>query len=187
MRLLVMRHGETDWNLAHKMQGRTDIELNAEGERQAREGRELLKNEKIDVVIHSPLRRAARTAEIVASEHSIMREVDERLTERALGSWEGKRAEDIRDEELDLAWTYGVEVEVDGIESLSDVFSRIEEFLDELRAKYSGKTVLAVTHGGVIKVIEAKLGEISEDACLCGVKTKNCEIRCYELEDRAEE
>ena len=63
MRILITRHGQTDWNLEHKVQGKADIDLNETGKKQAEETREKLWNEKIDLIICSPLKRAKQTAD----------------------------------------------------------------------------------------------------------------------------
>ena len=71
MKLYVMRHGQTDWNVAGKIQGSTDIELNETGIKQAEATKEKLLGENIDVIISSPLKRARKTAEIIASGRDI--------------------------------------------------------------------------------------------------------------------
>ena len=65
MKIYVMRHGQTDWNLAGKAQGRTDIELNDTGIEQAKQTKKQIDNYKIDLIICSPLKRARKTAEII--------------------------------------------------------------------------------------------------------------------------
>ena len=65
MKLYVIRHGQTDWNVAGKCQGRTDIELNSTGIEQAKKAKTQLKDYKIDLIICSPLKRARKTAEII--------------------------------------------------------------------------------------------------------------------------
>ena len=65
MKIYVVRHGQTDWNVAGKCQGRTDIELNNTGIEQAKNTKEQLKNYNIDLIICSPLKRAIKTAEIL--------------------------------------------------------------------------------------------------------------------------
>lgn len=65
MEILLTRHGQTEWNVLKKVQGKADIELNEKGIQQAEETREILKNEKIDLILCSPLKRAIQTAEII--------------------------------------------------------------------------------------------------------------------------
>ena len=75
MKIYVIRHGQTDWNVAGKCQGRTDIELNETGIEQAKQAKEQLKNYNIDQIICSPLKRTRKTAEII----------NERSEERRVG------------------------------------------------------------------------------------------------------
>lgn len=94
MRLLLTRHGQTDWNVKGKIQGLTDIELNETGIKQAEDTREKLLNENIDVIISSPLKRARKTAEIIAKGRNIPLLIDPRITERCFGKFEGKTAQE---------------------------------------------------------------------------------------------
>ena len=65
MKILITRHGQTNWNVLGKIQGQTDIELNENGKKQAKEISEYIRNENIELIITSPLKRAKETAEIV--------------------------------------------------------------------------------------------------------------------------
>ena len=89
MKILVTRHGQTDWNVLEKLQGQTDIELNSVGRMQARETRDLIKNEKIDLIITSSSKRAKETAEIINENFNVDIIEDRRLMERKFGEFEG--------------------------------------------------------------------------------------------------
>ena len=89
MKILVVRHGRTNWNDLNKVQGLADIELNEEGKSQAKITAEKLKNEKIDLIISSPLTRTKQTAEIVRDGRDIDIIFDDRLKERDYGEFEG--------------------------------------------------------------------------------------------------
>ena len=89
MKVYIVRHGQTDWNVQHKAQGRSDIPLNETGRRQAEELRDKIKDIKFDAVYASPLKRARETAEIATDgEYKIV--FDDRLMERSFGDFEGK-------------------------------------------------------------------------------------------------
>ncbi len=90
MKLLLTRHGQTDWNVAGKVQGTTDIELNETGKKQAKKTGEKLLDYNIDVIIASPLKRAKRTAEIIRGNRNIPILLDEGIKERCFGEFEGK-------------------------------------------------------------------------------------------------
>ena len=85
MEILLTRHGQTEWNLLKKVQGKADIELNEKGVKQAEETRDSLKNEEIDLILCSPLKRAIQTAEIINQGRNIKMIIDERVSERDFG------------------------------------------------------------------------------------------------------
>ena len=171
--LYVVRHGETDWNVQRRVQGRTNIKLNANGVRQAEELAKHTKKLPIDVCICSPLDRAAQTAKIIFDGETIF---DDRLLERYYGEIEGKWPK-----EWAGAWRIHNPVEV-AFESVLSVYSRVKDILDEIRTKYAGKNVLIVAHGGVIICIRAYFEGIPESGDLHDLpKTGNCEILSYQL------
>ena len=87
--LYIMRHGRTDWNERHKLQGRTDIPLNEDGRRMAEAAREEYLDVPLDICYCSPLIRAKETAEIVLRGRDIRIRTDERLREMSFGEYEG--------------------------------------------------------------------------------------------------
>lgn len=87
--LYIMRHGKTEWNAMHKLQGRMDIPLNEEGREMAEKAREEYKNLNIDICYCSPLVRAKETAEIVLRGRNIPILPDDRLVEISFGKYEG--------------------------------------------------------------------------------------------------
>ncbi len=90
MLIFAVRHGQTDWNLEGRFQGRTDIPLNRNGEKQAEESGAILAQFKLRQVVTSPLARARTTGQIIAEAAGISTiSTDERLAERHLGSYEG--------------------------------------------------------------------------------------------------
>lgn len=103
MEILLTRHGQTEWNLLKKVQGRADIELNKKGIQQAEETRDFLKNEKIDLILCSPLKRALQTAEIINQGRNIRMIIDERVSERDFGEFEGMPNTDF---DFNAFWSY---------------------------------------------------------------------------------
>ena len=87
--LYIMRHGKTEWNVRHKLQGRTDIPLNEEGRKMAEKAHEEYKDINIDICYCSPLVRARETAEIVLRGRNIPILTDDRLVEMSFGEYEG--------------------------------------------------------------------------------------------------
>ncbi|MBP5726927.1 MAG: histidine phosphatase family protein, partial [Clostridia bacterium] len=87
--LYIIRHGKTDWNVRHKMQGRTDIPLNEEGRQMAEAAREEYRDIHFDICFSSPLIRAKETAEILLRDRNIPILTDDRLLEMSFGRFEG--------------------------------------------------------------------------------------------------
>lgn len=174
MKIYYVRHGQTDWNLARKMQGgESERELNETGIEQARETRELLKNTKYDLIISSPMRRAEQTTNIINEGNDIPIIIDERIRERKLGEIEGHIITEEMEEQI---WNYNLNYNIPGGENLHEFEKRILKFLEEIKQKYSDKTVLIVAHGGVGKIIKAYLYGMPESKKLSEIEMKNCEI-----------
>lgn len=153
MEILVTRHGQTDWNAIEKLQGQTDIELNDVGRRQAEETSKLIKDEKIDLIITSPLKRAKETAEIINKNFNVTIIEDKRLMERNFGKTEGLTKSIIRkmkenNPEINDIWNYNKNIDFNGMETMHDFCNRIYECLDEVIKRYKDKNILLVTHGG---------------------------------------
>lgn len=179
MKVYYVRHGQTDWNFARKMQGGgTEKDLNETGLNQAEETRKELENVNYDIVIRSPMHRAEQTAEIINQGRNVPIIVDERMRERKLGELEGHP---ITDEMESRIWNYELNAPINGGESLHEFEKRILDFLEDIKQKYKDKTVLIVAHGGVAKVIKAHLYGMPESKDLSEIGMKNCEIIEAEL------
>lgn len=170
--IYIIRHGETDWNLGGRYQGRIDIELNDTGLEQAKKMHDELKDIKFDVVFSSPLKRAYKTAQIICDNDII---VDNRIIERCNGKLEGKLKSNFKD---NVDFTDFKENKYD-IEPLLDFRERIKEFLDEVMPKYKNKNVLIVTHAGVSIYLKCYFVGEPDDGNYSKLKLKNCEVFKY--------
>lgn len=142
--LILVRHGETDWNFEKRIQGSTDIPLNETGRAQASAAAERLAAEHWDAIVTSPLGRAQETARIIARRLGLGEpQVDGRLVERAYGEAEGMDA-------AALAERFPGMEGVPGIEKRSDVTRRVLPALEGIALEHPGERVLIVAHGGVI-------------------------------------
>lgn len=147
MLLYLVRHGETDWNLARRIQGSTDIPLNATGREQAATTGQLLARRKWDAVYSSPLSRAYETASIIADELGLPAPVPvDALVERAYGEAEG-----LADPEL--ATRFPGDTPVPGRESRGAVVARVLPALMELAEAHPDEAIVVVSHGGVIRSV----------------------------------
>ena len=176
MDILLTRHGQTEWNVLKKVQGRADIELNSTGIEQAEITAEKLFNEKFDLIIVSPLKRALQTAEIINKNKNVSMIIDHRLAERDFGEFEGLKTSDFNFEEF---WSYKANVEYKKAENIKDFFKRIYDFLDDIKVKYNDKKVLLVTHGGVSIPIKCYFRGIPDENTLLPLAIGNCEIEKF--------
>ena len=145
--LYLVRHGETDWNRARKIQGSTDIPLNATGREQAATSGRLLARRQWDGIYASPLSRAFETAEIIARETGLSSPVAiPALVERNYGTAEGMTGS-----EIDRLFPDGAEVP--GRETREQVAARVMPALHELAAQHPGENLIVVAHGGVIRTV----------------------------------
>jgi broad specificity phosphatase PhoE len=150
-RLILVRHGVTDWNREGRYQGQSDPPLNDEGLQQAHRLIELLKPEGISRVVSSDLKRASETARILAEGLRLESPgTDARLREIDLGRWEGRLAIEIAREDA-LAWDARlgdpVNVAAPGGETTLQVAQRVWACLDELAAQAGADTIAVVSHG----------------------------------------
>lgn len=152
--LYIMRHGKTDWNEKHKLQGRTDIPLNGDGREMAEKARAEYADVHFDVCYCSPLKRARETAEILLKGRDVPVIADDRLVEMSFGIYEGvENCFNIPDcpiRKLFMEPEKYVEP-VEGGESFEQLFARTGEFLDEVVRPQlkQGKDILIVGHGAM--------------------------------------
>lgn len=151
--LYIMRHGKTDWNAKHKLQGRTDIPLNEEGRKMAEDACREYRDVNIDLCYCSPLNRAKTTAELVLAGRDVEIIPDERLMEMSFGVYEGiENSFQIPDCPVNVLFKNPEKyVAVEGGESLEELYARTGEFLREKvePALKQGKDILIVGHGAM--------------------------------------
>ena len=172
MELYIVRHGETDGNVNKIMDGIRDIPINKNGEKQALIAREQLKDVKFNLIICSPLTRTKQTMNII-NIHNYPVIYEPQIMERDCGEFMGKSFDSL---DRDLYWNYLDETKYEKAENIKDFFKRIYNFIDYIKEKYSDKTILLVTHGGVSKVIHCYFNGIPENGNLRHIGLSNCEI-----------
>ena len=190
MVIYVIRHGETDWNTKHWLQGATDIPLNQNGIEVAEITAEALKEVPFDVIFSSPLQRAHQTAEILRRDRKIPLIVDERLREVSFGSFEGLCCmgdgynipdPDFRNFFEDPAHYTPPE---DG-ESIAELCVRGTDFLTWLidQPEYQDKTVLISGHGALVKALLSSLLITDLKDFWKGGVHKNCAVSIIDVAD----
>ena len=151
--LLLVRHGETDWNLAHRVQGHTDTPLNAVGRAQARGLADSLAATALVAVYSSDLSRALETAIAVARVHGLEVTVDPDLREKNFGSWEG-----LTDTEIAARFPDAVRGRWGDGETTEEVAERAIAAIERIRQRHPDGPVLVVSHGGALRAILDHLG-----------------------------
>ncbi|MBQ2667963.1 MAG: histidine phosphatase family protein [Clostridia bacterium] len=178
MKLYVTRHGETAMNAAHRVCGRTDIDLTETGVEQAKEAGRKLQGLGIARILVSPMIRAQHTARLIAEEIGFdpeKLETEPRLIEQDYGiyentDWDGA---DFKRNKAQFAVRYP------GGESMMDLAGRLYPLLDELKTK-GGEPTLIVCHGGICRVIRTYFEDLSNED-FPAFRLPNCAILEYDL------
>ena len=185
--LILVRHGVTAWNRERRFQGQIDIGLDDEGRAQAVLTGRRLAVWHIDAIYASDLSRARQTAEPIAAERGLAVRIEPRLRERHYGSFEGRTHEELERLQTE-AWRRWRRREPDfalpgGGESLRVFHTRVVAALGDLARAHPGRTVVAVTHGGVLDIayriatgmaLEAPRGHDLLNASLNRVRWDGC-------------
>jgi alpha-ribazole phosphatase len=156
MRLILVRHGETDWNAQRRYQGWSDSPLNDIGVRQADLLSARLAGERVGAVYTSDLQRAMQTAQAIVAQHALPAIADPRLREMSFGGWEGLTHEEIRarwPDEMDAWLCDPLRVAPPGGETLAQLADRVRGALDDIVGKGADQTVVLVSHGGPLRVL----------------------------------
>nr|WP_255666836.1 alpha-ribazole phosphatase [Halanaerobium polyolivorans] len=161
--LLLIRHGETEWNKKLIFQGQSDIELNERGRKNSKKNAEFLKMLSYDHIYCSDLKRAKKTARFIAREMG--KEIIEakEIRELNFGEWEGlgfKEIENKYPEEF-KAWKEDpLKNHPPGGEEVSKFNHRVNKFFNNIIKKHKGEKIIVVTHGGVIKTYLTEIIEV---------------------------
>lgn len=155
--LILIRHGETDWNRELRFQGQLDVALNATGLEQARRVAQRLASEGLHALFSSDLQRALQTAQALADATTVGEPVRvAALREQGFGVVEGCTVAEIK-ARLPEAWDRWVQFDehdrFEGGESLRELHDRVLGALQSLAARHAGRRVAMVTHGGVLDMI----------------------------------
>lgn len=199
--LIIMRHGQSQWNLENRFTGWEDVDLTPVGEAEARRAGELIKDFPIDAVYSSTLKRARRTVEMAldsamaaGADLAALRDgdawritLDDALRERDYGDLVGlnkaETAEKYGDEQVHL-WRRGFEVRPPGGESLADVVVRVRPYYEGEIAPLvqAGQNVLVSAHGNSLRALLLILEEYSEEE-ITGVELPTGRPLVFEFED----
>ena len=161
--LILIRHGQTDWNATGRWQGQADPPLNGVGRVQARRTALELEAQRIDSLISSDLRRARDTAQIIAALLDLEVTLEPRLREVYLGDWQGLYSDDIRarwPEEMRRWIEEPLAARPPNGESIRELADRVLAAVNDIAARYSGRRVGIVAHELPIAIITTQAGGI---------------------------
>lgn len=164
--IILIRHGSTDWNIQYRFQGQSDIPLNEIGLQEANAISRRLKNENINTIYSSDLKRAQETAQIIARYHQDQIVLDPKLREIDFGDWEGLTYKDIqqRDPDRMAAWQSGkLNVSPPGGESLNQLDKRVKSCSDKIKLVQTDESIVVVSHGGPLRVMLCQALNLSPD------------------------
>jgi broad specificity phosphatase PhoE len=161
--LILVRHGETEWNREGRCQGFSDVELNENGRRQIVELALSLRNERISAIYSSDLKRASDTAKAIAKYHNLPVQIEPGLREMYQGDFEGLTFVEIRERYADLLreWKENAEsVRLPGGESLKEVQDRAWRVIERIRYRHPEETVVTVSHNLTIITLLCKFTDV---------------------------
>jgi alpha-ribazole phosphatase len=154
MKLLLTRHGQTDWNIAGRYQGQSDTPLNETGLRQAAQIAKRLSKETIHAIYTSDLSRSANTAQSIADFHQLEIKKDSRLRELSFGDWEGMTHQEMSAHSPDVfsKWMEdSLNISTPNGETLAQLAGRVKSAFDEIKNHHKDQTVLVVAHSGALQ------------------------------------
>jgi broad specificity phosphatase PhoE len=181
--IVLVRHGETDWNRERRFQGHADQPLNEVGRLQAGELADILGGGRLAAVYTSPLRRASETAAIVAERLGLDAHELDALREIDVGSWQGLTIDEVKTrfpEASPLDWRSGWR---DG-ETHDELDARVIPALLDLARRHVGESVLGVTHAGPIRTALAAATGLSHEESRARIgPLKNCAVFRFAVGD----
>ena len=176
--IYLVRHGETEANVTNTLQGQSDVPLNANGVEQAQLAGRRLRSKPFDIIWSSDLSRAAVTAREIAGERTIT--YTPLLREWDLGDWVGLNWSEIAEKYPEEAKEFNAgtpDAVIPGGETRRQFYDRAQKVLDTLTETFPGKTILCVSHGGVLRAMfntlfqpQGKQRIRTDNTCICCVR-----------------
>jgi 2,3-bisphosphoglycerate-dependent phosphoglycerate mutase len=189
--LVLVRHGQSEWNLLGQWTGLTDVQLTDEGRQEARRAAEILEGVDLHRAYSSKLTRAKHTLDEIVQHldrPDLERSEHEQLNERDYGELTGKNKWQVRDEygeEKFMAWRRSWDHPVPGGETLKDVSERVLPFYEQhiLQDLKDGKNVIVAAHGNSLRALMKYLEDVADDEAH-SVEIMTGEVLVYEVDDQ---
>jgi len=183
VKVILVRHGETDWNRKEVFRGRIDVALNQNGRKQAQALAEATREFHIDAIYSSPLSRSLETAEAVAGIHCMSVKLADGFIDFHYGDWQGLEHREVEKNFPDLyrEWHESPHlVQIPGGENLYDVSRRSLEELERLSVKCEGQTIMIASHRVVNKVLLCAVMGL-DNSHFWDLRQSNCCLNIFEF------
>ena len=183
--VILVRHGETEWNRREIFRGRADVELNERGREQAKALGAALEGRNLDAVYSSPLSRAVETAEAIAQPHGVPVEIEDGFIDFDYGIWQGLLRDEVQQRypRVYRDWTERPHtVKIEGGESLRMVRRRAMQALIRIVGRHQDGTVVIVAHRVVNKVVLCAVLELA-NSHFWRIRQDTCALNVFEWSD----
>ena len=184
-RIILVRHGQTEWNRVERFRGRADVPLNETGLAQAEATGKRVASEWQPVAVYtSPLSRSVKTAESIAKHYDLKVQIHPGLADIDYGEWQGLSPEEAGQrwpEEIDAWYNHPHQARIPGGETLSDLRARLMQTVNELAARHAGETIVLVGHTVINRIILLGILGLGNDR-FWRIKQDTCAINVFEAE-----
>jgi broad specificity phosphatase PhoE len=175
-RVIILRHGRTEWNRIERFRGRADIELDEVGKKQAKAAAKRIKGWPVSAIYSSPLRRALSTADIIGAALHLYVQPKAGVIDIDYGEWQGLSVEDVsvKNRRLYEQWIENPDrIEFPGGERFAEVRERVSGTIDDLISKHPKETFVVVSHKvicqililSLLKLDSSHFWQIEQDVC----------------------
>jgi len=182
LRLILTRHGQTDANVNHRLQGQSDGQLNTIGRQEVGRLGEALKNTHLDVIISSDMVRAQDTAAAIARYHKLPVISTSLVREMNCGEWDGRPAKEFIEIVKNLTIPLS-QLRPSGGETLTEVQARARSFIKDVTEKYPGKTVVLCSHGDFLRMVISVLMNKTIEEVDSTYRMENASYSVFDLEN----
>jgi len=184
--LILIRHGQTEWNKVERFRGRADVPLNENGLAQAEAtGRRVASEWRPEAIYTSPLSRSVKTAEAIAKHHGLQVQQHPGLADIDYGEWQGLTPEEacqLWPDEIDAWYNQPHLARIPGGETLSDLSARAMQTMNELVDRHPGDTIVLVGHTVINRIIILGVLGLSNER-FWRIKQDTCAINVFEADD----
>ena len=184
-RIILVRHGQTEWNRVERFRGRADVPLNESGLAQAEATGKRVASEWQPVAVYtSPLSRSVKTAESIAKHYDLKVKIHPGLADIDYGEWQGLSPEEAGQrwpEEIDAWYNHPHLARIPGGETLSDLRARLMQTVNELATRHTGETIVLVGHTVINRIILLGILGLGNDR-FWRIKQDTCAINVFEAE-----